>query len=130
MSRYRVVFEDPEKPEDPVGVLIPTDDWLSQARAGNLPPISVYWELMDDEEKAAKEGSIDTFSHDPDKYELQFTAPRVGPLTEEQAMEYLVMKCLPRHIWSVIYNRPMFKIVRTDCVPSNRQFRDAWRLSA
>jgi len=40
------------------------------------------------------------------------------------------MKDIPRHIWSVEYNRPMFKIVKTEDVPSDRQFRNAWRLAA
>ena len=129
MSKYRIVFEDPEKPEKPVGVLIPTEEWLNKARSGELPPISIHWEMMDDEARAVKEGRLDTFSHDLDKYQSLSTAPRVDPLTEEEAMEYLVMHCLPHHIWSVEYNRPMFRIVPTECVPSNRQFRDAWRLS-
>jgi hypothetical protein len=130
MSNYRVIFEDPEQPEQPAMVLVPSDNWLKEAKAGLLPPISVYWELQDDEQKAIAEGRHGTFKHDPEKHEAQWKAPRIGPLTEEEAIEYLIMKDIPRHIWSVEYNRPMFKIVRTEDVPSDRQFRDAWRLAA
>ncbi len=38
------------------------------------------------------------------------------------------MKDTPRRVWSVEDNRPMFKIVKTEQVPSNRQFRDAWEI--
>tara|TARA_R110000744_G_C19145263_1_gene538763 strand:- start:6 stop:398 length:393 start_codon:yes stop_codon:yes gene_type:complete len=130
MSQYRVIFEDPEQPEAPACVLVPSDNWLEAAKAGLLPPISVYWELQDDEQQAISEGRHDTFRHDPEKHAAQWKAPRIGRLTEEEAIEYLIMKDIPRHIWSVEYNRPMFKIVRTEDVPSDRQFRNAWRLAA
>lgn len=130
MSRYRVIFEDPEYPEQPAGILVPSNNWLKQAMDGQLPPISVYWNLQDDEQQAIAEGRHNNFKHDSKKHAAQLEAPRVGPLTEEEAIEYLIMKELPRHIWSQEYNRPMFKIVRTEDVPSNRLFRNAWRITA
>jgi hypothetical protein len=130
VSNYRVIFEDPEQPEQPACVLVPSDNWLEEAKAGLLPPISVYWALQDDEQQAIAEGRHDTFKHDPDKHAAQWTAPRIGHLTEEEAIEYLVMKDVPRHIWSQEYNRPMFKIVKTEDVPSDRSFRNAWRIAA
>ena len=130
MNNYRVIFEDPEQPEQPAMVLAPNDEWLEQAKAGLLPPISVYWALQDDEQQAIAEGRHDTFQPDPEKHAAQRTAPRIGPLTEEEAIEYLIMKDIPRHIWSKEYNRPMFKIVKTEDVPTDRSFRNAWRLSA
>tara|TARA_B100000768_G_scaffold180657_1_gene201210 strand:+ start:543 stop:935 length:393 start_codon:yes stop_codon:yes gene_type:complete len=130
MSNYRVVFEDPEQPEQPAVILVPSDQWLEEAKAGLLPPISVHWALQDDERQAIAEDRHETFEHDPEKHAEQWTAPRIGPLTEEEAIEYLIMKDVPRHVWSVEYNRPMFKIVRTEDVPSDRQFRNAWRLAA
>jgi hypothetical protein len=130
MSNYRVIFEDPEQPEQPAMVLVPSDNWMADAMAGKLPPISVYWALQDDEQQAIAEGRHDNFKHDPEKHAAQWTAPRIGPLTEEEAIEYLVMKDIPRRVWAVEHNRPMFKIVRAEDVPSDRQFRNAWRLTA
>lgn len=130
MTNYRVVFDDPDALDEPTKVLVPSDNWMEEAMTGKLPPISVYWALQDDEQQAIREGRHDTFKHDQAKWEAQFTAPRIGPLTEEEAIEYLIMKDIPRHIWSVEYNRPMFKIVKTADVPSDRQFRNAWRLAA
>lgn len=130
MTDYRVVYEDPDHPDEPAKVLVPSPRWVKEAmEGGKIPPIWVWWQLQDDEDKAIREGRHDTFEHDPEKLKLQFTGPRLGPLTEEQAIEYLVMKDIPRRVWSREYNRPMFKIVMVDSVPSDRQFRNAWRLS-
>ena len=129
MTKYRVIFDDPDYPDAPTKVLVPSRNWLKEAMQGELPPIWVYWQLQDDEQKAIEEGCHSTFKHDPAKHALQWTAPRIGPLTEEEAREYLVMKDCPRRVWSQEHNRPMFKIVRTEQVPSNRQFRNAWEMA-
>ena len=82
MSNYRVIYEDPDYPEQPAMVLVPSDNWIADAMSGKLPPISVYLELQDDEQKAIDEGRHDNFKHDLSKWEKQFTLPRVGKLTE------------------------------------------------
>jgi len=130
MSNYRVIFEDPNQPDAPSMVLVPSDNWMQEAMEGNLPPISVYWALQDDEQQAIAEGRHQRFKHDQAKWEAQFTAPRIGPLTEQEAIEYLVMKDIPRRVWAEEHNRPMFKIVTKDQVPSDRTFRNAWELAA
>lgn len=129
MTKYRVVYEDPNFPDEPAKILIPSSEWIQEAMSGNLPPIWVYWQLNDDERRAMSEGRHKDFSHDPEKLMLQYTAPRIGPLTEEEAMEYLVMKDIPRHIWAKEYNRPMFRIVKAEDIPSDRSFRNAWKLT-
>jgi hypothetical protein len=128
-TKYRVVFDDPDNLDEATKVLVPAQQWLDEAMAGNLPPIWVYWQLQDDEAKAKAEGRHSEFKHDPEKHALQWTAPRIGPLTEEEAMEYLCMKDLPRRCWAEEHNRAMFKIVRTEEVPSDRQFRNAWEMA-
>ncbi len=128
-TKYRVIFDDPDALDDCTKVMVPAPNWMAEAKAGNLPPIWVYWQLQDDEEKAKAEGRLEEFEHDAEKHALQWTAPRIGPLTEEEAMEYLVMKDLPRKCWAEEHNRPMFKIVRTEEVPSDRQFRNAWEMA-
>ena len=127
-TKYRVVFDDPDALDEPTKILVPARQWLDEAMSGALPPIWVYWQLQDDEQKAIDEGRHEGFEHDPEKHALQWTAPRIGPLTEEEAMEYLCMKDLPRKCWAEKHNRPMFKIVRTEQVPSDRQFRNAWEM--
>ncbi len=127
-TKYRVVFDDPDALDETTNVLVPSQNWLDLAMSGGLPPIWIFWELQDDERKAREDGNTGEFRHDPEKHALQFTLPRIGPLTEEEAMEYLVMKDLPRRCWAEEHNRPMFKIVRTEEVPSDRQFRNAWEM--
>ena len=81
MTKYRVIFDDPDALDEPTKVLVPSQNWLDEAMAGNLPPIWVYWQIQDDEQKAIKEGRQRIFNHDPEKRALQWTAPRIGPLT-------------------------------------------------
>ena len=47
---------------------------------------------------------------------------------EEEAIEYLIMKDIPRRVWGKEHNRQMFRIVKKDQIPSDRSFRNAWRL--
>ena len=130
MTQYRVIFDDPDHLDEPTKVLVPSDNWIKEAMEGNLPPISVYWELQDDEQQAIAEGRHSQFQHDPEKLAAQYTAPRIGPLTEQEALEYLIMKDLPRKCWAEQHNRPMFKIVTVNQVPSDRTFRNAWEMAA
>ena len=50
--QYRIVYEDPDRPEQPAHVVIPTEEWIGKAMSGQLPPIWVLWQLQDDEQKA------------------------------------------------------------------------------
>lgn len=129
MTDYRVVYEDPDYPDDPVKILVPSEEWMQLAMKGDLPPIEVYLDLKNDEQKAIDEGRYESFEHDENKLLKQYTAPKIGPLTEEEAIEYLIMKDLPNRIWNKIYNRPMFKIINKNKIPKDRTFRDAWRLA-
>ena len=127
-SKYRVIFDDPDKPDEPSYILVPAPEWMDQAMSGELPPLYTWFDLQDAEQKAIDEGRHQTFRHDDEMWKRQFDAPRVGPLTEERAIEYLCMKDLPRRCWSEEHNRPMFKIVTTDQIPKDRTFRNAWQM--
>jgi hypothetical protein len=115
--RYRVVFEDPAEPEAPCAVLVPAPEWLACALAGGiLPPIETYLADQETPDGAPK---------------LHPYAGPIGPMTEEEAMEYLVMKDLPRRVWADrTANAPRFRIVPKELVPSDRTYRNAWRLAA
>ena len=129
--KYRIIYEDPDNLDAPAAVVTPSDTWLKEeAMAGKLCPVQVLWDLQDDEQKAIEEGRHQGFRHDEEKWKLQWTAPRVGPLTEEEAMEYLALVTLPRKIFTEKHNRPMFKIIKADQKkwPKNRLFRNAWRV--
>ena len=49
-SDYRVVWEDPNEPDEPAKVTIPDPNWMACAMQGGiLPPVQSYWELKKDE---------------------------------------------------------------------------------
>lgn len=132
-SQYRVVFEDPENEDYPCGILIPDPHWLAQALHGYiLPPIEA--EL---EDQKAYKTYLDE-GNDPQKFDWHnvdggakhpYVKP-IGPMTEEEAIEYLIMKCLPQRVWvdHDRSNKRRFKIVQTKVIPTDRKFRQAWRL--
>lgn len=112
--KYRIVWEDPLT-DEPAKVTVPSANWLAMALAGGyLPPIGAY--LLDREE--------------PDEAPKRHPyAEPIGPMTEEQAMEYLALQVLPRHVIEYQGNRQIIKIVSVEMVPSDRTFRNAWIIS-
>ena len=130
-SKYRVVFEDPNEPDAPAKILVPDPNWMAAALAGGiLPPIEAY---------LADQKKIEDFiqaGNDPQTFSWKAVggaehpyAKPIGPMTEEEAIEYLIMKDIPRHIWDdERTNRPRFKITTVDKISTNRTYRNAWKL--
>ena len=56
----------------------------------------------------------------------------IGPMTEEEAIEYLLQKDVPRHVWADYgqTNRQKFAFCTHRQVPTDRTQRNAWRLAA
>jgi len=92
-------------------------------QGGILPPVEVYWELAKDE---AEEG----FTKHTRGYLLHNTKP-VDAMTEEQAIEYLIMKDVPQSVWRVWNegNKPKMVICRKEQLPGTREWRNAWKIS-
>jgi hypothetical protein len=113
--QYAVVFEDPAEPDAPAKVLHPAPEWLAMALNGYvLPPITTYLadqEVPDGEPKAHP-----------------YAAP-IGPMTEEEAIEYLIMKDIPQRVWNAENrNKTYLRITNIENVPSDRTYRNAWKL--
>lgn len=115
-SKYRVVFEDPATPDEPAKVLVPDPNWMAAALEGNiLPPIDTYQRDRDVPDGQPKEHPY---------------AEPIGPMSEEEAIEYLIMKDIDPSIWRDYNgNRTIMKIVPVELVPSNRSFRNAWKIN-
>lgn len=105
----------------PARVTRPAPEWMACALAGGiLPPVEMYLE----EPRDADGNFIG-----PADYWSNFEG--VPPMTEEEAIEYLVKKDLPREIWQdKTANRPRFIICNVNQLPATREFRNAWRIAA
>ena len=116
-SKYRVVFEDPATPDEPAKVLVPDPNWMAAALEGNiLPPIDTYQRDRDVPDGQPKEHPY---------------AKPIGPMTEEEAIEYLIMKDICPSVWQEYRgNRTIMRIVPVELIPTDRSFRNAWRLAA
>ena len=114
-SKYRVVFEDPATPDEPAKVLVPDPNWMAAALEGNiLPPIDTYQRDRDVPDGQPKEHPY---------------AKPIGPMTEEEAVCYLIQKDICPSIWRDYKgNRTILKIVPVELLPSDRSFRNAWRI--
>ena len=115
-SKYRVLFEDPREPDAPAKVLVPDPNWMAAALAGDiLPPIDTY--------------QRDRLVPDGEPKEHPYAEP-IGPMTEEEAIEYLVMKDIDPAVWRDYQgNRTIMKIVPVEMIPSDRSHRNAWRIA-
>ena len=115
-SKYRVVFEDPADPEAPAKVLVPDPNWMAAALEGNiLPPVGTYVR--------------DRLVQDGQKKEHPYAEP-IGPMTEEEAIEYLIMKDICPSVWRDYKgNRTIMRIVPVELIPTDRSFRNAWKIN-
>lgn len=118
-SDYRVVFESDV--DEPAAILVPAPEWMACAlHGGILPPVEVYHRLeIDDVDGRILNGHI-----------LHGTPP-LGPMTEEQAIEYLIKKDIPPSVWrDERANHRKFVICKKHQIPSDRDLRNAWSLAA
>ena len=115
-SKYRVLFENPAEPDAPASVLVPDPNWMAAALAGNvLPPIDTYLRDQNVPDGQPKEHPY---------------ADPIGPMTEEEAIEYLVKKDISPQVWREYNgNRIIMKIVPVELIPSDRSFRNAWKIN-
>ena len=54
----------------------------------------------------------------------------IPAMTEEEAIEYLIMKDIPPNVWRDYEgNRCIMRIVPVELIPSDRSFRNAWKIN-
>ena len=122
-GNYAILWEDPADPDAPTKVTRPSPTWLAMAvHGGILPPVEVYHALCEDEADPNFKGH--TRGH------LLHETPPVPAMTEEEAMEYLIMKDIPPRVWRDYQgNRSILRIVPVELVPTNRSYRNAWNIN-
>ena len=121
-SDYRVVYED--SVDECAKILVADPNWMACALAGNiLPPVWVYHELAKDEAQP-------DFKKHTRGYLLHDTPP-IGSLTEEQAIEYLILKDCPPDVVANFDkgNRKTLVICKKEQLPQSREWRNAWRIN-
>jgi hypothetical protein len=121
-SDYRVVYED--SIDECAKILVPDPNWMACAlQGGILPPVWVYHELAKDEAQP-------DFKKHTRGYLLHETEP-MPAMTEEEAIEYLIMKDIPQSVWTTWDegNRPKMVICTKEQLPATREWRNAWRIS-
>ena len=92
-------------------------------QGGILPSVEVYWELAKDEAQP-------DFVRHTRGHLLHNTKP-IEAMTEEQAIEFLIMKDCPQHVWRTYNdgNKQKMVICRKDQLPATREWRNAWKIS-
>ena len=119
---YCVVYE--EEVDECARVLSPDPNWMAAAMQGGiLPPVWVYWELAKDEAQP-------DFTNHTRGYLLHQTEP-MPAMTEEEAIEYLIMKDVPQDVWREwnTGNKPKLVICKKQQLPQTREWRNAWKIS-
>ena len=103
---------------------MPDPNWMACAlQGGILPPVESYWALAEDEAKP-------DFKRHTRGYLLHNTKP-VKAMTEEEAIEYLIMKDIPQRVWRNYEqaNRPRMVICKKENLPGHRTWRNAWKIN-
>lgn len=121
-SDYRVVYED--SVDECAKILVPDPNFMAACMNGGIiPKIENYWALAEDEAKP-------DFKKHTRGYLLHDTEP-MGAMTEEEAIEYLIMKDIPKSVWQNwdSGNKPKMVICRKGQLPQTREWRNAWRIS-
>ena len=116
--RYRIIYVDPDDPDERAVVVAPSPRWLATALAGGVqPPISARM--------ADRAGYAASPTYAP---RAPYADP-VGAMTEEQATEYLAMWVVPHRVWARAHNRVLIRIVPVEAILADRTYRGAWRLA-
>ena len=120
---YCVVYESLE--HDCAIIMNPSANYMAALMHGNLiPPAWVKLQLKEDERRP------DFTRHSDFNGHLLHETKPMGPLTEEQAIEYLIVTDIEQEVWSNYDkgNRQRMAICRRDQLPTDRTFRDAWAI--
>ncbi len=135
-SKYKIVYEDPNEPLAAAKIVTPDPNWLAAALAGGvLPPIEAYlhdqsvekaWHKLTAKTSDPNQGF--SWSKEVGGAHHPYAEP-IGPMSEEEALEYLVMKDVPASVWhDYVGNKQILVIVPVEAIPTDRTNRDAWKI--
>lgn len=116
--QYCIVWDDPDDLDAPPKITTPSPMWLAMAMHGDvLPPVAVYPLAVDNKGRVIEGHGL----HDD----------VAAAMTEEQAMEYLLQKDVPKKVWDGTdgANMRRFVICRRGMISTDRAYRNAWKLT-
>jgi hypothetical protein len=105
-------------------ILVPDPNFMAACMNGGIiPKIENYWALAEDEAQP-------DFKKHTKGYLLHDTEP-MGSMSEEECIEFLIMKDISPSVWMNwdSGNKPKMVICRKDQLPQTREWRNAWRIS-
>ena len=125
---YAIVWEDIDC--ENVKITVPSPEFIAEAMFGLRPPIEAH--IRDN--RIEVEWAT-AFPGRPMNWKeaggaLHPYAKPVGPMNQEQIIEYILMKDVPESVWGdyAIANRQRFAICHISQIPTDRRLRNAWRL--
>ena len=124
-TEYCVVYEDLD--EQCASIMHPDPHMMAMLMHGHLcPPAWVKLKLKEDAKKPDFVGHKECGNS-----ELLHGTEPIGPLTEEEAIEYLIKTDVPREVWENWDkgNGPKMVICRKSQLPATREWRNAWRIA-
>lgn len=130
MTKLRVIYED--KLIGGVAYLCPSDKYVKRCMEGDVPPLSHVFSMRKKEAEFAKRNNNNNegFTHSEEDLEIERNGSKLPPMTEIEAIWYIIMKDVPQEIWATGGNRRRFKIVTEDQIHlHNFNFNQAWELS-
>ena len=112
---YRIVFE--ADMDVTCAILIPDPYWMAMAlHGGLLPSVEAYHNLEVVDGKVTNGHILHNHT--------------IGALTEEEAIDYLLRKDTPDHVWKdTSRNRPLFNVTKKEFIPANRTYRNAFEMN-
>jgi hypothetical protein len=141
--QHAIPYTRPGDPDGGMSICHPSGWCVAELMAGNIhPPIDAILgqrlllianngehavvDYVDAEEWRRLNGPI---KHEAVVDNRRAHTETAGPMTYEQAIEWIVMKDVPSAVWSKRHNRLQFAIVPRSAIPSDRSNRNAWRLA-
>ena len=136
--KYAIVWN---RNDGGTSVTVPSPEFIAMATHGGLlPAIEVYHEMKCRWVNDKGAVMLTQVNESPGEGwregkvlngELMHSGPRAPAMSEEEAMEYLLQKDVPRYVWfdHDRSNSRQFLICPRECVPANRVWRNVWEIN-
>jgi hypothetical protein len=136
-----IVWEDPADLDAPAKITTPSPQWLKMATLGHVLPYvqSYHAVVLELETLNGRTMRVPYLDAQEVRREYGVRSERVvhypvheaavlPPMSEEEAIEYILRKDTPGRVWGQSHNRSYHVITQRRLIPQNRLVRNAWCL--